>query len=167
MYSTPGVNTFVLGIDHLVASSTGLLPSSSYGASKVVFVETETHGSTTAKTHTVYATYVENDETKKEALFEVRETATLEKIENGVLFYTADGITYTVDLGATEKVHNIYAKDKGNFSLTGWAQPDVVGKYTFALGINLVTVVSYDNQTQENSAVTDITLFDEAEEDVE
>ncbi|MBO5866971.1 MAG: hypothetical protein J6Q55_02835, partial [Clostridia bacterium] len=129
---------------------------------KAIYVETETHGSTTAKTHTVYATYVENGETKKDFLFDSRDEITLVKIENGVLFYISGGFTYTVELGTTNAA-TVYAKDTANFTTTGWGAPDVVGKYTFAIGLDVVTVISYDAQTKENSAVTNLTLFAEEE----
>lgn len=130
---------------------------------KVVYVDTETHGNTTAKTYTVYATYVENGETKKDELFTSRDNITLVKVEGGLLYYTVDSVTYTVELGTTNEA-NFYAKSLGT-STTGWSTPDVVGKYTFSLGTGTVSVVVYNADTAKNSTSTDITLYPEIEEE--
>ena len=131
---------------------------------KAVYVETETHGSTTAKTHTVYATYVDaNGETVKEALFDSRDAITLDKIENGVLYYTSNTVTYTRDL-ATNQTSEFYAKSLSNYSTTGWAKADVVGNYIFALTTNNASVARYDAETEKNSTATNITLVQEIEE---
>ncbi len=141
------------------------IPDVSYlgWGSKVVYVETETHGGTTAKTYTVWAAYVEDGETMKDKLFTSRDSITLVKVENGLLYYTVDSVTYTVELGTTNDAI-FYAKSLGT-SATGWATPDVVGKYTFSLGTGTVSVVVYDADTAKNSSSTDITLYPEIEEE--
>ena len=141
-------------------------PSSAYlgWGAKAIYVETETHGNTTAKTYTVYATYVDADgETKIETLFDSRDSITLDKIENGLLYYTSNSVTYTVKLGTDEDA-KFYAKSLSNYSTTGWAKADVVGNYIFALTSNSASVASYDADTQKNSTATNITLVQEVEE---
>ena len=141
-------------------------PSSTYlgWGAKAIYVETETHGSTTAKTYTVYATYVDaNGETVKESLFDSRDSITLDKIEKGVLYYTSNSVTYTAKLGTTEE-HQFYAKSLSNYSTTGWAKADVVGNYIFALTSNSASVASYNAETEKNSTATNITLVQEVEE---
>ena len=130
---------------------------------KAVYVETETHGSTTAKTHTVYATWVENGETKKEALFDSRDAVTLVNIEGGKLFYTVNDDTFVVELGTTNDAE-FYAKGLGNYTVTGWAEADVVDNYIFYLGSNYAGVVAYDADEKTNSTATNITLVEEVEE---
>ena len=141
------------------------LPNSTYlgWGAKVVYVSTESHGGTTAKTHTVYAAYIEAGQAKKDELFTSRDAITLVKVENGKLFYTTNGVTYTVELGTTNDAE-FYAKDLGNFATTGWAEADVVGKYTFALSSNSVSVAIYNADTQKLSQTTNITLSEEVEE---
>ncbi len=131
---------------------------------KAIYVDDETHGSTTAKTYTVYATYVENGETKKDKLFDSRDSITLVKVEKGLLYYTADGVTYTLELGTTNPVV-FYAKDLSSSTTTGWAQADVIGKYTFALSTDVVKVTVYNAETKKNSTSTNITLVEEVEEE--
>ena len=141
-------------------------PSGAYlgWGAKAIFVETETHGSTTAKTYTVYATYVDaNGETVKESLFDSRDAITLDKIEKGVLYYTSNGVTYTRDL-ATNQTSEFYAKSLANYATAGWAKADVVGNYIFALTTNYASVVSYDAEKENNSTATNITLVQEIEE---
>ena len=132
-------------------------------ANKAVYVKTETHGNTTAKTHTVYATWVEDGETMQEALFDSRYAITLDKIENGLLYYTVNSDTYTVELGTTNPA-TFYAKGLSSLTATGWAQADVVGKYTFTLGVGYTGVMVYDAEADENSVSTNITLVEEVEE---
>ena len=130
---------------------------------KAIYVETETHGSTTAKTHTVYATYVQNGQTKKEKLFDSRDAVTLLNVEGGKLFYTVNDETFVVELGTTNEAV-FYAKGLGNFTATGWAEADVVDNYIFYLGNNYAGVVAYDAEEKVNSTATNITLVEEVEE---
>jgi hypothetical protein len=130
---------------------------------KAIIVDDETHNGTTAKTYKVLATWVEGGETKTETLFESRYAITLVKVENGKLFYTEDGVTYTVELG-TQNDAEFYAKGLSGFTTTGWAQADVVGNYVFTLSSGSVNVVVYNADTQKNSTSTNITLVADVEE---
>ena len=135
---------------------------------KAIIVDEKTHNGTTAKTYTVYATWVEVENgksvTKTETLFESRYSITLDKVENGKLFYTEDGVTYSVELG-TQNDAQFYAKGLSGFTTTGWAQADVVGNYVFTLSSGSVSVVVYDDVVQKNSTSTNITLVAEVEEE--
>lgn len=141
-------------------------PSGTYlgWGAKAIYVSSETHGTTSAKTYKVMATWVEGDETKTETLFTSRYSITLDKVENGKLFYTEDGVTYTVELG-TQNDAESYAKGLSGFTTTGWAQADVVGNYVFTLSSGSVSVVVYDDVAQKNSTSTNITLVAEVEEE--
>lgn len=130
---------------------------------KAIIVDDETHNGTTATTYTVLATWVEGGETKTETLFPSRYSITLDKVENGKLFYTEDGVTYTVELG-TQNDAEFYAKGLSGFTTTGWAQADVVGNYVFTLSSGSANVVVYNADTQKNSTSTNITLVADVEE---
>ncbi len=140
------------------------VPSTYYGwGEKIIIVDNETLGDTTAKTYTVWAAY-ENGTPKKDVLFTNRYEISIVKVQNGKLFYTIDGVTYTRTLGATESDETFYAKDLSSSATSSWAEADVIGNYTFALATDSVTVTIYDSETKTNSSAITITLTaDDAE----
>lgn len=131
---------------------------------KVIFVGEETHGNTTAKTYTVYAAYETADGVKKDVLFTSAKSITLVKVQNGKVFYTDNGVTYTRTLGATVGDATFYAKDLSSSATSSWAEADVVGNYTFALATDSVKVTIYNPEKKTNSSAITITLVaDDAE----
>lgn len=135
------------------------VPSTYFGwGEKVIFVDYKTLGDTSAKTYTVWAAYDVNGDTEKYSLFEGGEEITIVKVENGKLFYTIDGVTYTRTLGAILGEPTFYAKDLSSSATSSWAEADVIGNYTFALATDSVTVTIYDTETKTNSTSTTITL---------
>ncbi len=141
------------------------VPGTYFGwGEKVIYVDDETLGGSNAKTYTVWAAYNANGNADKYALFEDGEAITIVKVQNGKLFYTIDGVTYTRTLGATVGEATFYAKDLSSSATSSWAQADVVGNYVFALATDSVKVTIYNPETKTNSTSTTITLVaDDAE----
>lgn len=142
------------------------IPSATYfgWGEKVIFVGDETHGNTTAKTYTVYAACENNDSVNKDVLFTSDKAITLVKVQNGKVFYTIGGVTYTRTLGADADDQTFYAKDLSSSATSSWAEADVIGNYTFALATDSVKVTIYNPETKTNSSAITITLVaDDAE----
>ncbi len=128
---------------------------------KVISTEEKTLGETSAKKYVVKAFWTDGTATE-EVLFESRNAITLVKVEGNLLYYTEKGISYTRNLADGTTV--AYAKDLST-TAQGWAVPDVLGNYTFALtSSSTVTVVKFDSTKLTNTKAANITLVAETED---
>ena len=93
---------------------------------------------------------------------------TLQKLVGSVLYYQVSSVTYTLDL-AVEGAEPVPYALNYNLSASGWAYPDVltVGTgedavtYMFTLGIDSISVVTFNPTTLKNTSATSILLVAE------
>lgn len=103
---------------------------------------------------------------KKEVLDAAQNSSsiTFNKLVGDTLYYTANSISYTLDL-STEGAQPVAYAYSLSTSATGWSVPDVLGEYVFSLGSGSVSVVKFNPVTKRNSDASVIT-FTVIEEDV-
>ena len=88
---------------------------------------------------------------------------TIDRIEGDTLYYTADSISYTLDLNNTTEQQSGKPYAKSLASATGWAQPDFatydsVSYIITATSTGGLTIVKFDPDTIKKSSPTPISL---------
>ncbi len=147
---------------HATPSSTYL----GYGAKMVTTETEEITGSNGVNKYHIYTTYVDADgKTQKDYIIKNGQYSfTLNKIVGDTLYYTANSVSYTLDLATANATPLAYAHSLST-TAQSWAMPEVIGEYTFTLtSSGTVNVVKYLGD--KNSTTFDLTLV-EPEEDAE
>jgi len=142
------------------------VPSTSYGwQDKVVYVKSENGG----KLYTIaVASGNGSDAVNLLPVDQNDKQIKFDRLVGDVLYYNCDGISYTLDLAATDAEPKAYANGIGT-SATGGLLPDVVDiadsadKYIVTIANNSVSLVRYNVAENTNSTSVNITLTAEEE----
>ncbi len=117
---------------------------------------------------TCYSIYVNSDvngdaSSRKYILdwYQNDQSITINSLRGNILTYTANSITYTIDLTSlTEVAHGTAIAKSLSTTATGWSVPEVLDSYTFTLASGSVSVVKFDSEKLTNTASVAITLVE-------